>query len=171
MASDEEKTAVNEANNEAAEAAKPSAEAAEPSAEAAKPEADAAVSKVDLKLSAAVNRVLAAVSAAVTTVTSLLSPLTSLASKCAGQIASLPWACMAVCAVTNGSQLLAAAAWFNLTANQLAFVLPVFSVVLPALLVRFGAALPESVRGFSGDIVMVGEKAVGLMILSNTVLI
>jgi hypothetical protein len=52
-------------------------------------------------------------------------------------VGRLPWFQIDLAVSTGGSHVLAALAWNVLAANQLAFLLPVFTLVLPALLDRY----------------------------------
>jgi hypothetical protein len=55
----------------------------------------------------------------------------------AAAVGRLPWFQIDLALSTGGSHVLAALAWNVLTASQLAFLLPVFTLVLPALLDRY----------------------------------
>jgi hypothetical protein len=55
----------------------------------------------------------------------------------AAAMGRLPWFQIDLAVSTGGSHVLAALAWNVLAANQLAFLLPVFTLVLPALLDRY----------------------------------
>ena len=140
--------------------------------EAAKPEAaeEEEVSKADLKVSAVINRVVACLTGLIGAIASLCAPVTACAAAAAARLTGLPWACLATAGLTHGTTLLAACAWYALTANQLAAVLlAVFSLVLPAGLARFGPGrLSAGTAAWAADCVHLGEKALVLTLLSNS---
>jgi hypothetical protein len=51
-------------------------------------------------------------------------------------LAGLPWLAIGLAVTTSGAHLLAALAWNVLTANLMAFALPIFTLLIPLLVER-----------------------------------
>ena len=76
----------------------------------------------------------------------VFNPVFNLAFKSIDCLRNLPWCSIITCTTTNGSFLLAAFAWFHLTQNQLALLLPVLTLLLPGLIDQAGTRIPSPYR-------------------------
>lgn len=82
-----------------------------------------------------------------------LTALVGLLSGWLAALVGLPWVTISLVLTTAASHLLSAAAWSSLTGgNQLAFLLPVFTLVLPLLLERCGSRLSATWRILAGQL-------------------
>ena len=125
-----------------------------PSAEPEEPAADApdsmnvnkVAAKDDLVVAKLVCMLTSLVGNLVNKVKVVFNPVMNLTVKCVGIVSNLPWCACITTTINNGSLILAALAWFQMTGNQLSLLLPLLSLILPALIEQVGTRIPSPYR-------------------------
>lgn len=125
-----------------------------PSSEPEEPAADApdsmnvtkVAAKDDLVVAKLVCMLTSLVGNLVNKVKVVFNPVMNLTMKCVGIVSNLPWCACITMTINNGSFILAALAWFQMTGNQLSLLLPLLSLILPALIEQAGTRIPSPYR-------------------------
>ena len=125
-----------------------------PSSEPEEPAADApdsmnvtkVAAKDDLVVAKLVCMLTSLVGNLVNKVKVVFTPVMNLTMKCVGIVSNLPWCACITTTINNGSFILAALAWFQMTGNQLSLLLPLLSLILPALIEQAGTRIPSPYR-------------------------
>ena len=125
-----------------------------PSSEPEEPAADApdsmnvtkVAAKDDLVVAKLVCMLTSLVGNLVNKVKVVFTPVMNLTMKCVGIVSNLPWCACITMTINNGSFILAALAWFQMTGNQLSLLLPLLSLILPALIEQAGTRIPSPYR-------------------------
>ena len=125
-----------------------------PSSEPEEPAADApdsmnvtkVAAKDDLVVAKLVCMLTSLVGNLVNKVKVVFNPVMNLTMKCVGIVSNLPWCACITMTINNGSFILAALAWFQMTGNQLSLLLPLLSLILPALIEQAGTRTPSPYR-------------------------
>ena len=125
-----------------------------PSAETEEPAADApdsmnvtkVAAKDDLVVAKLVCMLTSLVGNLVNKVKVVFNPVMNLTMKCVDIVSNLPWCACITTTINNGSFILAALAWFQMTGNQLSLLLPLLSLILPALIEQVGTRIPSPYR-------------------------
>merc|ERR1719277_2501958 len=124
------------------------------------------IADAEPKTEAMIKRLQTCVTGVISKILSLISPITNLITKIISTITGLPWTCITMTLSDKLSYILLTMAWLTLTSNTLAYIIPVFSLVIPFLLAHI-KQVPSNLKPYIGQVNLLGLSVVQFCLISG----